>query len=147
MIKQPHVPWGIEFFKRHRDDDADESVPGRAFLDEIPEKVAARLVAVLQAVAAAPPPSYSGGGYWEAMHDEMAGFYEVRVDGRPKRTHYRHFCLLEARRGDGGLRRAERLGDCGEEKPFRTLLSKAHYKDVLRLGDEFRLRKPRSVSR
>ena len=35
----------------------------------------------------------------------------------------------------------------GRKKPFRTLLSKADYKDVLRLGDEFRSRKPRSVSR
>jgi hypothetical protein len=37
--------------------------------------------AVLEAVAAAPPPSFSGGGKWEAMHEDMAGFYEVRVQG------------------------------------------------------------------
>jgi len=31
------------------------------------------MVAVLSAVADAPPPAFSGGGKWEAMHDEMAG--------------------------------------------------------------------------
>jgi len=36
---------------------------------------------VLDAVAEAPPPAFSGGGKWEAMHDEMAGFYEVRIQG------------------------------------------------------------------
>ena len=28
------------------------------------------------------------------MHDDMAGYHEVHVDG-PDRTHYRLFCLLE----------------------------------------------------
>ena len=28
-----------------------------------------------------PPPSFSGGGKWEAMHDDMAGYFEVRVQG------------------------------------------------------------------
>jgi len=42
--------------------------------------VAARIVTVLQPVADAPPPKWSGGGFWETMHDEMAGYYEVRVD-------------------------------------------------------------------
>ena len=46
------------------------------------------------AVAAAPPPAFSGGGKWEAMHGEMSGFFEVRVDG-PQRHHYRLFCVLE----------------------------------------------------
>lgn len=50
------------------------------------------MVAVLHAVAEAPPPAYSGGGYWEAMHDDMSGYFEVRMDG-PSRTHYRLFCL------------------------------------------------------
>jgi hypothetical protein len=62
------------------------------------------MFAVLKAVSEAPPPRFSGGGYWEAMHDEMAGYYEVRVDG-PKRRHYRLFCVLE-RAGDAvGARR------------------------------------------
>jgi len=48
----------------------------------------------LGGLADAPPPAFSSGGKWEAMHGEMSGFYEVRVDG-PKRRHYRLFCILE----------------------------------------------------
>jgi hypothetical protein len=45
----------IVFFRRHRDD-ADESIPGRQFLnDTCPVGVRATMRAVLVAVAAAPP--------------------------------------------------------------------------------------------
>jgi hypothetical protein len=137
--------WGVEFFQRHVDDDAAQSVPGRDFLDKIPERVAARIVAVLEAVAAAPPPAYSGGGYWEAMHDEMAGFFEVRVDGPPNRTHYRLFCLLERHAEKVGLEGPSIAVITGKKKPFRSVLSKQDYAQVRRLGDEFRSRVPRSV--
>jgi hypothetical protein len=72
-------PWLIHFFQRHKDDDSARSVPTIDFLDRLPDKVAAEIQAVLEAVAAAPPPSFSGGGKWEAMHEDMAGLYEVRV--------------------------------------------------------------------
>ena len=62
------------------------------FLDSIPGTVAAEIHAVLDAVAAAPPPSFSGGGKWEAMHDEMAGYFEVRVQGGG--LNHRLFCVL-----------------------------------------------------
>jgi len=78
------------------------------------------MLAVLNAVAAAPPPAFSGGGYWEAMHGEMTGFFEVRVDG-PGRRHFRLY------------------------KPFRTVLSRADYAEVRALGAEFRSRVPRIV--
>ena len=139
--------WSIEYFKRHRGDDSGEAEPGREFLRSVPDKLAARMRAVLEAVAEAPPPVYSGGGYWEAMHDEMAGYYEVRVDGEPNRTHYRLCCLLERDGSALGLR-----GPCiviitGMKKPFRTVLRKEDYATVRRLGDEFRARRPRSVVR
>ncbi len=139
--------WGVEFFKRHIKDDATESVPARDFLDEIPTKVAARMVAVLDAVADAPPPAYSGGGYWEAMHDDMAGYYEVRVDGPPNRTHYRLFCLLEREGSKVGLDGPSIVVIAGKKKAFRTLLSKQDYAEVRRLGDEFKGRTPRSVEK
>ncbi|HJX54944.1 MAG TPA: hypothetical protein VJ801_19445 [Polyangia bacterium] len=60
------------------------------------------IVAVVKAVADAPPPAFSGGGKWEAMHGDMSGFYEVRVDG-PKRRHYRLFCILEPTVPQSGL--------------------------------------------
>ncbi len=103
------------------------------------------MVAVLEAVAAAPPPAYSGGGYWEAMHDEMAGFFEVRVDGPPNRTHYRLLCLLERDGEKVGLDGPSVVVVTGKKKPFRSVLSKQDYAQVRRLGEEFRSRSPRSV--
>src|SRR3954454_14700743 len=94
-------PWLIHFFQRHPRDDADRRVPAIDFLDGVPLKVRAEMNAVLDAVAEAPPPSFSGGGKWEVMHDEMAGFYEGRVKG-PDRKNHRLFCVLEREAADLG---------------------------------------------
>jgi hypothetical protein len=48
-------PWLIHFFKRHRDDDPGEEVPGRLFLDARPTSVRAKLIAIITAVSEAPP--------------------------------------------------------------------------------------------
>lgn len=74
-------PWLIHFFQRDARDDKAETVPAIDFLDQVPTKVRAEMQAVLEAVAEAPPPAFSGGGKWEVMRDDMAGFYEVRVRG------------------------------------------------------------------
>jgi hypothetical protein len=79
--QRPAEPWRIHFFRRHRADDPAETVPVRDWLDGLPVRVAAEIPAVLDAVAAAGPPAFSGGGKWRAMHGEMAGFYEIRVRG------------------------------------------------------------------
>jgi hypothetical protein len=47
----------------------------------MPVKVRATMRAVLVAVAEAPPHRFAGGGCWEAMKGDMAGWFEVRVDG------------------------------------------------------------------
>ena len=86
------APWRIHFFQRHASDDPAESVPARDFLDGLSAKIAAEFNAVLDAVAEAPPPSFAGGGKWEAMHGDMAGFYEVRVQGGGQ--NHRLLCLL-----------------------------------------------------
>ncbi len=114
------------------------SVPAVSFLDSVPLKVRAEIVAVLEAVAEAPPPAFSGGGKWEVMHDDMAGFYEVRVHGADRRNH-RLFCVLE--------RDAEDLGGSsivcidGLSKPVRQAASPQDYRRVLRYRDEFRRRR------
>jgi hypothetical protein len=140
-------PWRIEYFKRHRIDDPAQAEPGRAFLKALPDGIRARFVAVLQAVSAAPPPAFSGGGYWEAMHDDMAGYYEVRVDGDPGRTHYRLFCLLERDGIAVGLDGPSLIVIAGLTKPFRTVLRAEDYATVRALGKEFLSRRPRSVVR
>jgi hypothetical protein len=102
------------------------------------------MLAVVNAVADAPPPQFSGGGKWEAMHDEMAGYYEIRVDGAG-RHHYRLFCLLERDGGKVGLGGPSLVLITGKDKPFRTVLSARDYAEVRRLGSEYLSRTPRSV--
>lgn len=130
--------WLIHFFQRHPTDDPDQAVPAIDFLDSVPVRTRAEIVAVLEAVAEAPPPAFSGGGKWEVMHDEMAGFYEVRVRGADRRNH-RLFCVLE--------RDAEDLGGSsivcisGLSKPVRQAASPQDYRRALRYRDEFRKRR------
>jgi hypothetical protein len=140
------TPWLIHFFQRHVADDPTACVPAREFLDRCPTKIAATMVAVVKAVADAPPPAFSGGGKWEAMHGAMSGFYEVRVDG-PGRRHYRLFCVLDRDGAKVGLGGPSLILITGKDKPFRTTLSNADYDDVRRLGREFLSRCPRSVAR
>lgn len=140
----PPKPWNVYFFQRHPSDDPDRTVPARAFLEACPDSVRANILAVVKAVAEAPPPQFSGGGKWEAMHDDMAGIYEVRANG-PKRRHYRLFCVLEQPGTDVGLNGPSILLITGDSKAFKTVFSKADYKRVRKLVDECQGRNPRSV--
>ena len=144
VTPSPAAPWRIHFFQRHVGDDVGQSVPARDFLEACPEKVRAMMLAVVKAVADAPPPQFAGGGKWEAMHGDMSGFYEVRVDG-PNRHHYRLFCVLERDGASVGLGGPSLVLITGKDKPFRTVLSTQDYADVRRLGNEFRSRRPRRV--
>lgn len=56
-------PWDVVYY-----DPPDPADSPAAFLDGCPASVEAHMVTVLDAVAAAPPPQFSGGGYWEAMY-------------------------------------------------------------------------------
>lgn len=133
----------VVYFQRHLDDDPGQLSPGRAFLRDVcPVKVRSTMSAVLAAVAAAPPKRFAGGGYWEAMKGDMAGWFEVRVDG-PKRRHYRLFCLLDY--DAEGSEKPLLVVVAGLDKPFRTVLSDADYQWVRGLGQEYRSRNPRST--
>lgn len=55
------MSWGIVYYRTGSD-----AVPADLFLDSAPTKVEATILAVLEAVRAAPPPAFSGGGKWEA---------------------------------------------------------------------------------
>lgn len=130
-------PWRIHFFQRSAVDDSTRAVPALRFLDGLPIRVAAEFHAVLDAVAAAPPPAFSGGGKWEAMHGEMAGFYEVRVQGAGR--NHRLFCVLE--RDGSDLGGASVVCIDGLSKDRRTAASERDYRRVRRFGDEFRRRR------
>jgi hypothetical protein len=130
-------PWRIHFFQRHGADDPAGTVPAIDFLDGLPVKVAAEIHAVLVAVAAAPPPAFSGGGKWEAMHGEMAGFYEVRVQGGGQ--NHRLFCVLERDALDLGGSSIVCIG--GLSKPRRTAAHPRDYRKIRRYGAEFQKRR------
>lgn len=132
----------IVFFRRHQDDDEAESVPGREALNSWPVAVRAKARAVLVAVASAPPHRFAGGGYWEAMHGDMSGWFELRIDG-PGRHHYRLFCLLEDAEAGGPSRL---VVIAGLDKPFRTVFSERTYAAIRELGREFRSRSPRCLA-
>ena len=130
----------IAYFRRAEDG----SVPGREFLASTPAKVRATMAAVLIAVAKAPPKKFAGGGYWEAMHGEMTGWFEVRVAGPGKATHYRLFCRLDY--DAEGAEKPLLVVITGLEKPVRTDLSAADYAAVRAFGDEYFKRNPRSLA-
>jgi hypothetical protein len=132
----------ITFFRRHHSDDPAAPSPARDFLDICPTKVRATMRAVLAAVAAAPPKRFAGGGYWEAMKGDMAGWFEVRVDG-PRRHHYRLFCRLDYEAI--GKEKPLLTVITGLDKPFRTVLTEEDYAGVRSLGEEYLARNPRSV--
>jgi hypothetical protein len=118
-------------------------MPGRDYLRSCPLRIAARLRAVVVAVAEAPPTRFAGGGLWEAMHGEMAGWFEVRVDGAPNRTHYRLFCLIDTQAVGAG--RPYLVVVDGRTKPFRTTLADREYAAVRRLGEHYRATQPRPI--
>jgi len=133
----------VVFFRRHPADDPDESEPGRVALNSWPASVRAKARAVLVAVAAAPPQRFSGGGYWESMKGQMAGWFEVRIDG-PKRHHYRLFCLLDYEAQ--GVDKALLVVIDGRDKTFNSAIPVREYSKVQALGAEYLRRNPRSIS-
>lgn len=76
------------------------------------------------------------------MHEQMAGWFEIRVDG-PNRHHYRLFCQLD---DDAiGLNKPLLVVIDGRDKPFRTILQDAGYMQVRAYGEEYYKYKPRSI--
>jgi hypothetical protein len=100
----------------------------------VPFKVAAEIHAVLEAVATAPPPAFSGGGKWEAMHGDMRGLYEIRV--RQGRRLYRLMCVLERDAADLGGSSIVCLG--GLTKASGSAADDRDHGEIKRYADEFR---------
>lgn len=139
------MEWGISYYTA-----PDGSVPAEAFLDSCPTKVGATIEAVLEVVRASPPPAFSGGGKWEAMHGRMGGYYEIRVTG-PGRMQYRLFCRLEngtdAELEERGFDRPQIVAINGLAKRNASLFTDAQYKRHVRdLGDDFLSKLPRPVA-
>jgi hypothetical protein len=131
------IPWSIHFFQRHADDDPSRAVPAIDFFDALSPKLVAEVQAVLDAVADAPPPSFSGGGKWEAMHGDMSGFFEVRVRGDGK--NHRVFCVLERDAPDLGGSSIVVID--GLSKPKRSAAKPKDYRRALEMRAEWERRR------
>lgn len=142
--RETQLPWSVIYYRA-----PGGTVPALAFLDGCPGKIDAEFAAVLDAVAAAPPPRFSGGGKWEAMHGAMAGWHEIRLTG-PGREQFRLFCLLEnGSRGElarRGLQRPAIAVITGMRKPWRTTFSDRDYQRVRATGQEHRQNYPRRIA-
>lgn len=140
------MAWGVVYYQEE-----DGRVPAEDFLDSCPPKIDATFNAVLEAVRAAPPPAFSGGGKWEAMHGSMAGYYEIRLTG-PGRRHYRLFCLLEngspKQLAERGFSEPQIVVINGMVKANATLFTDREYKKhVRRFGEAYLAGLPRPVAR
>lgn len=129
-------PWRIHFFQRHAGDDRSQAVPALSFLSSLPPQVAAEFNAVLDALSKAPPPAFSGGGKWEAMHGDMAGIYEVRIGSSG--VNHRLFCLLV--RVSDHLEGPSIVCLDGLTKPRRAAARNRDYARIRQYADEFRKR-------
>lgn len=138
------LPWDVIYYRT-----SDGTVPALDFLDGCPGTIDAQFTAVLDAVAAAPPPQFSGGGKWEAMHGAMGGWYEIRLTG-PGREQFRLYCQLENGSKDElskrGLQRPAIAVITGMRKPWRTTFSERDYKRVRDLGKEHEGNYPRRIA-
>ncbi len=138
------VPWDVIFYL-----DPSGIVPVDDFLDECPVNVRARLFAILDAVSEAPPPQFSGGGRWEAMHGEMGGYYEIRSQG-PNHEQFRLFGILENASLEAltqrGLPGPAIVVITGMRKPWMTKFSPDDYAYAKRLGNEYLATNPRRIA-
>lgn len=120
--------------------------PAQEFLALIPEAVREHFDGILSALLARDPTRFRGGGYWEAMHGDMRGWFEVRCAG-PRREQFRLFCLLENGSPDAlvalGLEGPTIAVITGLRKPHRTVFSATDYARVRREGDAYRSQVPR----
>jgi hypothetical protein len=145
--RKPPVKVGLSSDAHHRPvyfERSDGAAPARDFLLSSPPKVVSLIKSVVIAVASAPPKRFAGGGYWEAMHGEMHGWYEIRVDGPRRQVHYRLFCILDYEAH--GEEKPLLVMVTGLTKPIGTTLKASDYADVRALGQEYLSSNPRSIT-
>ena len=138
------MAWGIVYYASE-----DGRVPAEEFLDGCPAKIEARFSAVLEAVREAPPPQFSGGGYWEAMHGDMGGYHEIRLTG-PGRRQYRLFCILDngcpTELRERGVDQPQIAVITGMAKDSGKKFSDRDYAKVRKLGAEYLSHLPRRIA-
>lgn len=116
--------------------------PARDYLNQCPASVKAKFRSILIEVAKAPPKRFSGGGYWEAMHGDLRGWYEVRALG-PGRIHHRLFCLLDYEAI--GVAKPLLVVIAGLSKANGAKFSDQDYARILAAGKKYLSNNPRQI--
>lgn len=141
---ESHPAWLVIYYLTQ-----ERTAPAVEFLRGCPVAIRAQFVNTLNAIAAAPPPRFSGGGTWEAMHGAMSGRYEIRLTG-PGRAQFRLFCLLENGTPEDlagrGLKSPAIAVITGLRKPWRTAFSQRDYQRVRELGNDHQRNYPRRIA-
>ncbi|WP_375742807.1 hypothetical protein NR800_29055 [Corallococcus interemptor] len=137
-------PWDLHYFKRHKDDDLQQSLPAREFLLSCPKGVRGKFVSCVNFIARTPPPKLPRNKYFDPMTGDLTGVHEVRIDG-PDRRHYRLFVKLERAGLLDGLKRPSVVLLWGLDKPFKTTAREEDYQQLLKLYQEYEKRSPRNV--
>ena len=125
--------WRVQFYERVEPEAVAGKVPAREFLDGLTEPVVAEIHAVLDLVAAGPPPSYPHNRRWQEMQGELKGIFVVRVHGNG--LNHRMYCLLESDETSPG-------GECivclaGVSKPRHTPTPAWDHARVLRYRADY----------
>jgi hypothetical protein len=109
------------------------------------------MLAVLDAVAAAPPPRFSGGGLWEAMHGDMHG----AITRCASRAHPTAASTGSSADWRIPVRRNWRSSACpgprsrvitGLHKPWMTTFAETDYAAVRVIGEESLAQIPRRIA-
>lgn len=137
-MARPNDPYRVVFYAP----EANTTSPGEDFLNSCPSGIRGRFLTLLVEIAKAPPFRFRGGGLWEAMHGDMTGWFEIRVDSN-RSSHYRLFCVLD----QVALNYQEHLlvVITGRTKKYRTTLAANEYRKIKKLGDEYFSRNPRLI--
>lgn len=134
----PNDPYRVVFYSP----DSNSLPLGEEYLNSCPRGIRGRFLTLLVAISEAPPFRFSGGGFWEAMHGEMTGWFEIRIDST-KSKHYRLFCVLDHE----AVNYEERLLVVITErtKKYRTTLEPNEYRKIKKLGVEYFSQNPRLI--
>ena len=134
----PNDPYRVVFYAP----ESGATPLGEEYLNSCPRGIRGRFLTSLVAISEAPPFRFSGGGLWEAMHGEMTGWFEVRINSN-KSNHYRLFCVLDHE----ALNYEERLlvVITGRTKRYRTTLEPSDYRKIKKLGVEYFSQNPRLI--
>lgn len=132
------TPFRVVFFAP----ESEKVPPGIDYLDSCSAAIRGRFLALLVEIANAPPFRFRGGGLWEAMHGDMTGWFEVRVNFN-RASHHRLFCVLDHQAKNYEERLLVVI--TGRTKKHSTTLKGSEYRKIKKLGDEYFSQNPRSI--